>query len=327
MDAGLDFISWLLPTGLFVIILYLLYEQQSNVWEKKKVPCLKRKFIFGNIWSAITLKRALADYFDDIYKEAGDHPYIGFYVMNKPALLVKNPEIIKHVLVKDFNVFMHRNFGISHNLDPIAQGNTFFNTTSKWKNLRSNLSPMFTSSKIKYFFSLLSEVADDLKKKIVTECDADGAINALELNAQYTTDVISSVVMGFKSNCLSDPNSVYRKVGKMALDTTPSRAFQFVTMFLTPSVANFLRYTSMPKETVQMMDHTFNEMVKMRQEKNIQRNDLIEHLMQLQGKEVNGKQGGKNYQKQNHGDGNELGRVGETIYYFGPPFQVGEKSN
>nr|ALX81391.1 cytochrome P450 [Liposcelis entomophila] len=288
MDAGFDLISWLLPAGLFVIILYLLYEQQSNIWEKKKVPCLKRKFLFGNIWPALTLKRALAQYFDDMYKEAGDVPYFGFYVMNKPGLLIKNPEIIKNVLVKDFNVFMHRNFDISHNLDPIARGNTFFNNTARWRGLRANLSPMFTSSRIKFMFSLMSEVADDLKKKISKECDKEGVTDVLELNAQYTTDIISSVVMGFKSNCLTDPNSVYRKVGKKALELTAPRAFQFVTMFLTPPIANLLRYRSMPPETANMMGETFETMVKHRKENNVQRNDLIEHLNQLREKKNDG---------------------------------------
>lgn len=282
METALNLISWLLPTSVFVFTLYLLIELRSNIWEEKKVPCLKRKLIFGNIYPTFTLKMSVGQMFESMYQIAGDTPYLGFYIFNKPALFIKDPAIIKHILVKDFNIFMHRNFDLDEKVDPTGPGNLFFNTSSRWKVIRTKISPIFTTSRIKYMYSLMSEVAEDLFKKISTERDANGVLQVAEVNAQYTTDIISSVVLGFKANCLANPDSEYRRIGKKAFELSKKRGFEVVSFWFTPSLANFLGFKSMPGQIVEMMANAFSEMVKYREENDIRRNDLVELLSQLQ---------------------------------------------
>lgn len=282
MVLGTELFSWLFTSGLFIILIYLLVEQYNNIWEKKRVPCLKKGFIFGNVFPALTIKVSLGEFFKDLYWKAGNNPYFGLYVTNKPALLIKDPAIIKHVLVKDFNYFMHRNFNVDEKVDPHANGNIFVNSSPRWKHIRTKLTPIFTTSKMKYMFSLMVEVAQDMSKKIANEKGSKDEMDVLELNSQYTTDIISSVVLGFKANSLIDPESIYRKFGRLPFEATKKRAFQFVTIFLTPALANLLRYAVFPMEITKLLQRTFDEMVRYREEKKVQRNDLIDLLVQLQ---------------------------------------------
>lgn len=281
MDAGFELISWIITSGLFLILLYLLIDQHNNLWERKKVPCLKRGFIFGNVFPAFRFKFSLGQLFEDIYWKAGDNKYFGFYITNKPALLIKDPTIIKHVLVKDFDYFLNRNFNVNHKLDPSGSANIFINTTPRWKYVRAKITPMFTTAKIKYMFSLMEEVADDLKKKILSEGSGKNGTDIFELHAQYTTDIISTTVLGFKSNCLTDPKSAYRKFGRLAFEATYIRGFQNVAQFLTPSLACLLRIKFFPLKMTDFLVRTFQEMVKYRRESKVQRNDLIDFLTEI----------------------------------------------
>lgn len=281
MDEGPNLLSLLLPTFSFLITLFILYHQKINIWERKKVPCLKRKYIFGNIYPAFTLKISMGQLFEQIYWKAGNNPYIGFYVMNKPAILIKDPTIIRHILVKDFNNFLNRNFQVDANIDPAGYGSLFFTDSPRWKHVRTKNTPMFTTARIKYMFSLMSEVADDLHKKISNECDKS-YMDISELTAQYTTDIISSVALGIKANSLTDPDSSFRKLGKEFFIPSTLRGFQFVTFCLVPSIANIFRFKTMPTGIVNLLESTFKEIAQYREENNVQRNDLIDLLSQMQ---------------------------------------------
>lgn len=41
----------------------------------------------------------------EIYQEYKGYPFVGIYELRTPALLLRDPKLIKHVLVKDFAYF------------------------------------------------------------------------------------------------------------------------------------------------------------------------------------------------------------------------------
>lgn len=316
MEFGIELISWLLTSGLFVIVLYLLFDQHNSIWEKKKVPCVKKGFLFGNVFPVFTTKLSMGQLFEKLYWKGGNSPYFGFYVTNKPALLIKDPAILRQVMVKDFNYFMHRNFHIDEKVDFSGNGNIFVNCTERWKHIRTKLTPVFTTSKLKYMFSLMVEVAQDMTKKISSEKGNKDELDVHELNCQYTTDIISSVVLGFKSNSLTDPDSEYRKFGKLPFETSYKRVFELITHFLTPSIANLLRIPIFPTPVTQLLKGTFDEMVRYRKEEKLQRNDLIDLLVQLQEGNTNDSQSNNN----NSLTYNEI--IGTVTTFFSAGFET-----
>lgn len=46
----------------------------------------------------------MGDVADRIYKEFRDAPIVGTYVLGNPVLHIHDPDILKHVLIKDFQV-------------------------------------------------------------------------------------------------------------------------------------------------------------------------------------------------------------------------------
>lgn len=68
--------------------------------------------------------------------------------MGQPCLLIRDPEIIKNVLIKDFICFMDNDFSIDTELDPLISRNTFTMKGEDWKRGRQFITPNFASGKV-----------------------------------------------------------------------------------------------------------------------------------------------------------------------------------
>jgi cytochrome P450 family 6 len=103
-----------------------------------------------------------------IYNEHSDKPYVGIISFDKPGLLIRDPELVKKILVKDFQTFMDRIALFEGKLDPLFGNSMPMLKGQIWHHLRTKLTPVFTSSKMKMMFYLVDscgkELADCLEK-------------------------------------------------------------------------------------------------------------------------------------------------------------------
>jgi cytochrome P450 family 6 len=83
-------------------------------------------------------------------------------------LLIRDLELVKNILVRDFHNFMDRTFRIDDRFDPLFGKMLPVLEGQIWHHLRTNLTPVFTSSKMKMMFYLVDtcgkELADCLEK-------------------------------------------------------------------------------------------------------------------------------------------------------------------
>ena len=68
----------------------------------------------------------------------------GLFEFRRPVVLIKDPQIIKQLTVKDFDHFTDHRVVITEDMDPLF-GKTLLNLRGqKWKDMRATLSPAFT---------------------------------------------------------------------------------------------------------------------------------------------------------------------------------------
>jgi cytochrome P450 family 6 len=119
-----------------------------------------------------------------MYKEHSDKPYVGIFSFDKPSLLILDPELMKNILAKDFQNFMDRTMSFEEKIDPITANSLFVLKGQIWRHLRTNLTPVFTSRKMKMMFYLVEfcgkELADCLEK-----ATADGKLHQRTLELYY----------------------------------------------------------------------------------------------------------------------------------------------
>ena len=155
--------------------LYLYVTRNFNFWQKLGVPYVKPTPFVGSLKDCVLLKTTIGEQLQRIYNEHSDKPYVGIFSFDKPSLLICDLELVKNILVKDFQNFMDRNVTAEDDFDPLVANSLSVLKGQLWRHLRTNLTPVFTSGKMKKMFYLVDtcgkELADCLHR-----ATADGKI-------------------------------------------------------------------------------------------------------------------------------------------------------
>jgi len=69
---------------------------------------------------------------------------------------------VKNILVKDFHNFMERTFSFEDKYDPVLGKNLCALRGQLWRHLRTSLTPVFTSRKMKMMFYLVDTCSKEL---------------------------------------------------------------------------------------------------------------------------------------------------------------------
>lgn len=230
-----------LYTIVFVIIsiylLRLILTRKYNYWSKKKVPHLNPLLLFGNYKDLILLKTPKQLVAQEICQKFPDEPYIGTYFGTEPALLVQDPDILKLILTQDFYYFNGREVS-DHVKKETVTRNLFFYGGDDWKILRQNLTPLFTTSKMKNMFPLIIDCANNLKTTIEIEREKSQKLDAKSFLSKYTVDCITNCAFGFNANTMTscDPNNIFVNMGKSIVDNTTSRGLKNIFHAMWPQL-------------------------------------------------------------------------------------------
>lgn len=195
--------------------------------------------------------------------------------------MIRDPDIIKHVLVKDFNVFADRHASTSKS-DTLGGQSLFILNGEPWKYLRVKLSPTFTSGRMKKMFPLVANCATELVDYLL---DHSGEpVEVKETTAKYATDVISTCAFGIGTNSLKNPKAEFREYGRKMFDFTRYRTLEILGLFFVPSLISFLNGQFFAKDTTEFLRNTFWDTINYRESNKITREDFLDLLIQLKNK-------------------------------------------
>jgi cytochrome P450 family 9 len=104
---------WTLVTGLTSLIVYLLSTWTHDHFSKKNVPHFKPVPFFGNIGPLVLKMVSYPEFVFTMYSRFKGHKYAGVYEFLNPTIVLRDPELIKMVTVKDFEHFLDRRAPVS----------------------------------------------------------------------------------------------------------------------------------------------------------------------------------------------------------------------
>ena len=278
LDGILVFLS-------LVTAAYMYMTRKFKYWEKQGVMEFPPTPFLGNFGECVMQKKSPPEFIKEMYDKGKGLPYVGVYIFDKPALVVRDPELIKQVLVKDFQVFTDKYASVDVK-DRIGFANVFLMKNPGWKVLRAKLTPFFTSGKLKKMQELMLIVADDLDKHLETR-NLDGAGKVVEMKdlcANFTTDLIVSTAFGVRVNSLNNPNAEFRQQGRKIFDYSMLRGFELLTVFFIPDIVRYTHPQFFSKEFGQFLRHVFWDVFNAREKSGEKRTDLIDLLIDLRQK-------------------------------------------
>lgn len=130
---------------------------------------------------------------------------------NSPMITVTDPEVLKHVLVKEFSNFHdrpRRNYQMTQ--PPINKG-LFFNHGDHWKRIRTIITPTFSTGKLKGMNPDINRYSENLADKMEKLAKSKEKVEIKRLYEGFTLDTISATAFGLDVDCINNPDGPFIK--------------------------------------------------------------------------------------------------------------------
>ncbi|XP_054156810.1 cytochrome P450 3A11-like, partial [Oppia nitens] len=221
----------------FSILLFILYQyyrrlQCMSVLKRNGISGPKPHLIFGNLFdfkgmSSLEQK----DYLIGKYGKT-----VGLYYGCKPVVLVADPELAKHIQIKDFQYFNDRTLSLKIITHPIIDGSVHLKCGQRWRDLRSVLSPMFSGSKLRKLYELIDSSIDtflDILAKNQQNKD-DNDFDIYELFKRLTADLTARTAFGVQTNVQTATDSKFLDAMNLLFNSHPYSKWYRILSFCFP---------------------------------------------------------------------------------------------
>ncbi|XP_055635075.1 probable cytochrome P450 28a5 [Toxorhynchites rutilus septentrionalis] len=278
----LVFIS-LVVCAISALYFYLVWN--FDYWKKRDVPGPKPLPFLGNFPAFILRNRSAIEQIDDTYREYKPKVNIvGVFSNRSPRILITSSELAKDILMKNFKSSHDNEFGDITNkeTDPLLGRNPFLLNGDEWKTKRAEITPAFTTSRMKALFSIVESVCSRLTSYI--KQNEKAPLEAKELAAKFTTDVVSSCIFDADAQSFTSEKPEIREMGRKLLDSSLSSLTVMILVSAFPKLAKLLQIGLIPKSIERFFTDLMSEAIRYRETNSIKRVDYLEHLISLKNK-------------------------------------------
>ncbi|CAH2105979.1 unnamed protein product [Euphydryas editha] len=270
--------------AVFIAVVTIYFRQTYSRFSKYGVKHMKVVPFFGNMHRIILRMDNFSEDLERIYITFKDERFVGRYEFMKPMVVVRDLELVKKITVKDFEHFLdHRGF-TDETIDPLFSRNLFALKGQEWKDMRSTLSPAFTSSKIKLMVPFMEEVGKQmiraLEKKIKESDSGAIDIDCKDLTTRYSNDVIASCAFGLKVDSYTEEENKFYEMGKTAATFKFKQMLLFFALSAFPALVKRLKLTLFSSQTKDFFVELVMSTMKDRDARHIIRPDMIHLLME-----------------------------------------------
>lgn len=271
-------------------VAYYKLRHHYGYFERRGIISPKAFFPFGHVKTA-DVKESIAYIHQKLYNETKKKsPLFGMFIFTNPIIVPTDLDLIKNILIKDFQYFHDRTSPEVSTQNPLMH-HLIFLTGQRWKSLRQRLSPTFTSGKMKFMFPTLVKISREFESTLKKFAREDPVFELKDVIARFSTDVIGECAFGIECNSLKDPDAEFRRMGQKIF-TSIKRVT--LTRFLAeryPKIMGFLSRHVRDRqiEMTKFFIRTVRETIKYRDENKIRRNDFLDLLLQMRdNKEIGG---------------------------------------
>ncbi|KAJ8911313.1 hypothetical protein NQ315_017008 [Exocentrus adspersus] len=259
------------------------FHHSYKYWERRGFPFLTPKFPLGNSVRLVNRSSGFGIETKIFYKDLKrkGHKFGGIYTITNPVLVVVDPEYIQDILTKDFHYFVDRGQYYNEKVDPIS-AHLFALDETKWKNMRTKLTPTFTSGKMKMMFQSILDLSGNMIEAIDESVAEQKDIDIKQVLACFTTDVIGSCAFGIECNSFKGTEAEFRRMGQKIFEVDSlSRILRLLLAFNLPQLAHKLGVNTYEKEVSQFFYQVVEKTIKYREDNNYTRPDFLQLLINI----------------------------------------------
>lgn len=189
--------------------LYFYVKKKLNYWNERRVPNLNPKTPFGDILVCLINGKSVYDLTLEIFKKfkAEGHKYAGFYLTTGPIFIPIDLDLIRRILVKDYDYFCDRGFYFNNTKNIPFADNVFTAEQTRWKYLRDKINYLLLPLKLKNTIPIVDYYVKDYCKYLDENLGRD--VDILDLSFRYTLDISCNLYMGLdEKNILENKSPI-----------------------------------------------------------------------------------------------------------------------
>lgn len=262
-----------------IVILTLVYlngKYNERYWKKRGVAFYKKNKVTGLFWDFLVQDKPFFQLFDGMYKEYASEPAVALGSFLTPTLYVKDPVNINRVLQSDFNSFNHRGIATIEE-DKLAQNVLMLNGL-KWKLMRQNLTPLFTTAKLKNMYYIMDKSAQDFVEFLKSKPKSKKS-DSFEICNSFCCAAITASVFGIGRNSTFD--SPFIPFVKDAMQASFWQHIKFTLSNLCSSLFKALRLSLFSVHEDWFID-AIKKVIRQREKENVKKNDFADLCVSLQ---------------------------------------------
>ncbi|XP_075154538.1 putative cytochrome P450 28a5 [Haematobia irritans] len=284
----------LVVTCVILISVYLYLIWPFDYWKKRGVKGPKPLPFVGNYLSVFTQKRNMACDIQDIYETyKRSENFVGIFNGCTPQLLILDVDLIKRVLVSDFKNFHDNDVSkfVDKKSDVIFGNNPFLLTGENWKERRAEITPGFTTNRIKTVFPVTNKVCKSMLDFIEqqTKMGSKDGIDAKDLCLRFTCEVVTDCVLGLSAGTFTNQPTPIMDMSKKMFEPSAMLMIYLVFVGVFPSLYKYKKLRFVPKVVEEFFIELMNNSLSMRKNQkqegiNEDRVDFMNYILHLQEK-------------------------------------------
>ncbi|GAB0100087.1 Cytochrome P450 [Sergentomyia squamirostris] len=267
-----------------IVLLYLYMTQYAfKYWERRGIPGIPPTFPLGNVQMRRKNRVHSSVLFASFYEQlkVNDASFGGIYVFTRPIAVILKLDVIRDILIRDFQHFSDRGVFYNEQDDPLS-ANLFTLTRDKWSILRAKLTPTFTTGRMKEMAVLVVGVSQELQLALKHTLKENHSVEIKDMMARFTTDVIGNCAFGINCQSLKDPQSIFRQMGRKIFEGSTGSILKALFRAAFPTLARFLHCKAFDTEVTTFFMRVVEETLRQRELEGFeQRNDFMDLLIKM----------------------------------------------
>ncbi|XP_058056469.1 probable cytochrome P450 9f2 [Anopheles bellator] len=278
---------YVIPLVSVLVALYMYLTRNNGFFGSYAIPCLPVEPLFGSSRSLMLKRVSFQDFIRRNYERFPGARVFGMFEMLTPLFVIRDPELVKRITVKDFDHFVnHRPIFHTDNDNPsspvMLQKILIALTDQRWRDMRATLSPAFTGSKMRQMFELIVECSTSMVQHYRQQV-ASGAqeYELKDVFVRFTNDVIATCAFGIQVDSFRDEQNEFFRYGKDITNFSRPQVFlKMMAYQVFPSLMARLQVDLFDRQHVAFFTDALRQSVAARERHGIVRPDMVHLLMQ-----------------------------------------------
>ncbi|XP_078424653.1 thromboxane-A synthase isoform X1 [Cetorhinus maximus] len=246
LAASIELTGTTVSVGLFVLFLGLLYWYSVSPFSELERIGIKHPKPSPFVGNLFFFQKGFFEGHQELVQKYSR--VCGYYFGRQATIVIAEPEMLKQILVKDFSNFGNR-MKVTFSRKPLTDSLLFLQD-GDWKNVRSVLTPTFSSTKMREMCPLINQAADTLMKNLKTHADSGKGFDIHRCYGCFSMDVIASVAFGTQVDSQKNPEDPFVKHANFIFNINffkPLILLSIIFPSIMMRIRHFLPGTSMSK--------------------------------------------------------------------------------